>query len=568
MPNNLNTISDSLAPDRDRPVGVQTEPIIGFDPTPLDFARSIMLFGIALRKADDAWRNDRKLSRMMRHDEDVILAMGLREYTVTGLTWKIDPEDPDDPQQAAEADALEKSIKRIRNFRQFLGHLARAFWYGKTGAAMNYQNLDRAIVGKANKDPLDPSSATVEALVKTAPVAWMPIHADSIRHTPIGEEIIITNHFTKAFEPAPKQLVDDGIGAKLEPDQRSATVFNTWGIDAPELDLPETAERPYAGFGLRARLWYSWMNKQLISQQSRHFAERLARGQALVFYPSGSASAKTEAEEILKAMYSSFGTVVPWHTDIGENVIKILEPAGTGWQIFDKLEEMYAKKIQKAILHQELMTGTAPTGLGSGVAEAHESTFADVVRYDAEILAESLTHELIRPMTLVNFGSDAYHRFRFISPDEDDDPKDFIERARQAFDMGVAVSAREVYERGDIREPKPDEPTVGVGAGQRGLFDDLEGEDIGDLGDLTRDTLGTGDRMTQGEDIQDTALNGAQIAELRALAEAVASGGLPKDAAMAIAEASFSGVSNDQVKRIFASIKEGAIDEGSLNGVA
>lgn len=542
---------------------IETMPVLGFDPTPLDFARSIMLFGVALRKADDAWRNDRRLSRMMRHDEDVILAMGLREYTVTGLTWKIDPEDPDDPKQAAEAAAIEKAIRRIKHCRQFLGHLERAFWYGDTGAAMNYRILPKPIIGTAAQDPLNPESGSVQAKIHTAPVAWMPIHSDSIRYTPVGEPVIITNYLTKAFEPASKELVDDGIGAKLEPNQRASIVFNIWGIDAPELDLPETSERPYGGFGMRARIWYSWMNKQLISQQSRHFAERLARGQAQVYYHAGNKDGKTQAEAILKAMYSSFGAVIPWDNEIKEKIVNILEVTGTGWQIFDKLEEMYARKIQKAILHQELMTGTGltGTGMGSGVAEAHESTFAAVVRYDAEILGESLTHDLVRPMAMVNFQSEAFHRFRFISPDEDDDPAEFVERAQKAFDMGVAVSQREIYERGDLREPKPDEPTVGMGGGERGLFDDLDG-DIGDLGDITRDSIATG-----GEDIQDTALNGAQIAELRGLAESVATGTLPKDAAVAIAEAAFAGVSADQVMKIFESIQAGSIDEGTLNGV-
>lgn len=466
------------------------EPVLGFDPTPFDFARQIQIFGIALRKADDAFRRDRRLSRMMRHDEDVILAMQLREYTVTGLTWKIDPEDPDDPHQSAEAAAIEKAIRRIKHCRQFLGHLERAFWYGNTGAAMNYQMLPRPIIGVANADPLDPASEEVTAKVHTAPVDWIPIHSDSIRYTPVGEPVIVTNFITNAFDPAKKDLVEDGIGAKLEPNQRASVVFNVWGIDAPEFDLPETLERPYGGFGMRARLWYAWSNKQLIAQQSRHFAERLARGQLQAFYRSGNAQAKIEAEKILKAMFSSFAAVVPWDNEIKDKMISILEPTGTGWQIFEQLEKMHAQKIQKAILHQELVTGTGETGtgMGSNVAEVHESTFANVVRYDAEILSESLTHDLVRPMALVNFNSEAFHRFRFISPDEDDDPKEFIERARVAFEMGVPVSQREIHERGDIREPKPDEPTVGI-ASQPGLFDG-----IGDLGNASRNLLGV-DRM-------------------------------------------------------------------------
>jgi phage gp29-like protein len=69
-------------------------------------------------------------------------------------------------------------------------------------------------------------------------------------------------------------------------------------------------------------------------------------------------------------------------------------------QIQDKY---FGHRIKRYILGQTLTTEADATGLGSGVADAHKDTLAQIVRYDALNLEESLTHELVRIIQILNF---------------------------------------------------------------------------------------------------------------------------------------------------------------------
>jgi len=70
------------------------------------------------------------------------------------------------------------------------------------------------------------------------------------------------------------------------------------------------------------------------------------------------------------------------------------------------------------------------------------------------------------------------------------------------------------------------------------------------------------------EAVQDTALNGAQVSALLALAEAVAAGTLTPEAAKAIATASFPAVSEEVINRIFDNIEAGSVSEESIQAAA
>lgn len=413
----------------------------------------------ALAKADKAYRENRQLATMMRHDADVLMAMKIREYAVTGLEWHVEPEDPENAEHRAEAAALEAAVRRITRLRQMMGHLERAFWYGSTAVSLQYERHVEPVIGTALSDPTKPESDVVTSTIHYGPVGFLPIHADAMAWTKSGELVIRTHGFSNAFEPAPRVMTPDGYGVILTEPQRASVVVNKWGIEAPDFDDALTADRPFAGTGLRNWLWYDWMNKQHITQTGAHYAERLARGMAIAFYqgPEG----KAGAQELLKAMSAAYAATAPWDSEIKDAILKIVEPTGTGHQIFRELADIAAKRIIKAILHQELVTQTGPTGLGSGVAEAHQNTFDKVVDYDANCLEDSLTVDLLRPLQLINWGHVRNHRLCFTLEGDVEDADAKITRADTLLRNGVELAEQELREIGGFRTPAPGEKTVG-----------------------------------------------------------------------------------------------------------
>lgn len=442
--------------------------------TPADMMWSITV-GVSqiLYKADEAVRQNPALARMMKHDPDIILAMMVRQLAVSGLPWVIEPEDENDSTAAAQAAAIALAVERIPRLRQMLNHLSRAYWLGCSGVSLDYKRGD-PIVGEASIDQTDPDAATVAAEITVYPTAFSPVSGDSIMFDRVGNVAIRTGLWQEGgFGQAQRIISPQGPAALLDAGQRSSMVVNVWNIEAPDHDDPFTADRMYGGMGLRSLLWYAWFNKQLVQQAGRHYAERLARGTTVWFYQSGSEESKAQAEAGLAAMHSTYGVVYPFAEGMPPDPVKIYEAQGTGYQIFGDLEKREADKIIKAILYQELVTDTAPTGLGSGVADQHAKTFSMVVDYDAKCLEDALTSDLVRPMSLANFGEKAPRlRFRFVRPGETDDADSKIDRAEKLVRMGVELSVEELRKAGGYRKPGPNEETVG-GAEETDPVDDI-----------------------------------------------------------------------------------------------
>lgn len=447
----------------DDPQQTPPMPEMGFAIKPQDLTASqIFNLGRVLLISDRARRENRYLSRMMEHDPDIIAAMTIRRYAVTGLEWWIEAEDPEDPQKRARAKALELAWQRMRHPHQALDHLAKAFWYGQSGASLNYARYRRPLVVTVPTDEEDPKSTPVEAVAEFGPTGFMPIHGDSFLWTDTGEPCIRTNVMAGSFPADRRILTSEGYAIKLTANERAAMLINRWGLDAPEFEDIRTAARVFAGRGLRDLLWFGWFNKQGVEQGARFYVDRHAHGFFIWFFENGTPAQKSAAEAVLKDLYGgNFAATAPFPPE-GQEPFKFFEPTGTGWQIHMEMLKWDRERIVKAILCQELMTGTAPTGLGSGVAEAHKDTFEHVINYDARCLADTLTHDFCGPMARANWPEDdTTYRWVFADAQDRDDDDQRIERAKLLAGMGVELAERELRQIGGFRVPEPDEPTVG-----------------------------------------------------------------------------------------------------------
>jgi hypothetical protein len=442
-----------------------------------------------LLRSDRAFRQNRTLQAMMRQDTDILHAISVREGASSGLHWRLKPVDDDDLQHVARVDAMSNAIRKMPRFSQLRRDLAKAPWYGTAGVFLNYGTLKDAIQGYAEDQEARAAGAetveTAEAAVTIAPTSFTPLHADGIRFTAEGQPVLLISAASDIFPDKPRVATDGGRGIVIDDDLRPAFIFSSWNIDAPDPTDHYSGERVFAGHGLRSYLWDGWVRKQQLLQLADSYAERLSRGTVAVAH-DGSQQGEAAAQSVVDSLGQSTAVLVP--NTLAEaaggldKVLQVFEASGTGNQILRDMANDAAEALKLCILGQTLTTETAATGLGSGVADAHENTFAELIRFDTEVMDEALTRDLVGPMWRANFPDDPrVPEFISQNRETDDDPTDFIEMAERVVAMGVPVPHRDIRAKAGIREPNGDEPVTGSGGGAAPDVGDLGGR-LADLG--------------------------------------------------------------------------------------
>lgn len=115
-------------------------------------------------------------------------------------------------------------------------------------------------------------------------------------------------------------------------------------------------------------------------------------------YPSGDAKAKLALQTAFSKFYRLGGLTVSDNTTV-ELIAGAAAGDGTAWE---KLQNWAERQITIAILGQELSTGAAPTGMGSGVADLQGRVRDDITLMDSMALAETLTTDFAGSILRVN----------------------------------------------------------------------------------------------------------------------------------------------------------------------
>lgn len=432
---------------------------------------SVGVFSEYYAKADDAWRNDRRLAAMMDHDADLIRAIDHRTLSIAGQDWNITYDDKGNAELAARAAVVEKVIRQIPDLSQLLKHLASHWWFGSSACQFRYMRLPRPTTARVLMDnrgqPADSPGEgiiQVESSASVVPVSWTPIIGESVlfsRSDP-SQVGLLGNYYGRRGDGF--SYGTDGPVIVLTPEQRLTMVVATWGRTGPRYVEPYSAEHAFGGRGMRALLWYAWLIKQTFYQLMAYYAERFSKGQLMVFTGTGQ-NAEAVARSIIDAMFTGQGIVVPRDTaNPDAEVVKFFEPSGTG---FDQLREAWQSmrtQIVHAILHQSLTTEAGSTGLGSGLASEHRTTFNLVIEMDSRILADSLTRDLVSVIYKANFpGEEACPlSWRFGANEAEMRPDEVVDRALKLAQMGVPIAVEDLRRAAGFRTPREGEPVIGA----------------------------------------------------------------------------------------------------------
>lgn len=143
------------------------------------------------------------------------------------------------------------------------------------------------------------------------------------------------------------------------------------------------------------------------------------------------------------------------------NRIEMLDTRSAGeGEIYEKILERAGREMTLAILGQ-LLTSRGEKGGSHALGEVHNQVRWDLVESDAAALQETLTAQLLRPLTVLNLGEDhPVPRWEF----DLDKPRDLEALARTVktlSEAGLEIPARWAYEKFGIPEPSEGESVLG-----------------------------------------------------------------------------------------------------------
>lgn len=399
---------------------------------------------------DEATRDSRANAEKMRADCGVMECLEARQRATALLNWHIEPEDSKNPEQKAMAAALADIIGKTPRFTELRRVLLEALWYGRYATAMRYQ------------------PAMVKGQYRTTIRKWEPRNGDkivfryddgSLNHDDdqIGIRVNAAWHGARDYrDPKTGELIrkiqptEQGLVYWLSKwERRTVILHRHFCEDAPYHD-PQMAGR-INGVGIRDRIYWTWYAMVECLQRVVEYLDRAAFGIEVWPYQAGNPTSKTDTERAAKEAMGGGRTVilVPLPPDeMPERFMpQLIEPGLGGVEsTIDVIKTYFGHKIKRYILGQTLSSEADSTGMGSGVADAHMATFADIVEYDARNLEETITTDFLRVLQISNFPKSWRTNFDFRIDTESPNVREKMEAYSQAYQMGLKIKASEVYD--------------------------------------------------------------------------------------------------------------------------
>ena len=199
---------------------------------------------------------------------------------------------------------------------------------------------------------------------------------------------------------------------------RDQFIIHTHEVDDADYFEGEMAGAVH-GVGLRNWIYWAWWLRDEMLSWAVDFMKKIGTLGLLVFwYELGNKTAKSEAE--LNAKRASKDVALVMGRPSGRN-----RPPGASiisrahYEGVEALQRMiqdyFEHHMERLIVGQTLSAGTEGSGLGgTGVAKLHEDTKFQLLQFDADNLAETLTDDLVGPMLRLNVpNADFGIRFEF-----------------------------------------------------------------------------------------------------------------------------------------------------------
>jgi phage gp29-like protein len=194
------------------------------------------------------------------------------------------------------------------------------------------------------------------------------------------------------------------------------------------------------------------------------------------YFESGNADHQAAVEEWVNKQNGSAAMLFPVFRDQNNNPftkpVERFDVSSANPQFLQNLIVNYFDDLIKfTILHQSGTTSAIPGGLGSAVAEAHETTFDALVKMDALMLQDTYTSDLVGPWYRQNKPGIAPGKFEYNI--DTPNAQSMVETAQAVVSMGGSIPMEPILSAAGIPAatkgqtilggPQPSQPAA-VGA--------------------------------------------------------------------------------------------------------
>jgi len=434
----------------DPATGTQAPPNFGQQALPHIFTISAR-YGVSSRAyqwADEAMRHSPANAEAMRTECGIMECLEARQRATALLKSHLVPEDKKNARQKEMCAQLTAILERTSMFLDLRRALLEAIWYGRYATA--HQFAKERVAGKW----------------RTLMPYWEPRHGDklvfrfddrSYRFDPhqigirVGAGYQISLPFKDAWgnERRKIEATQYGLVYWFDKNERKTIAIHKHIIEDGPFNDPQRSGSIH-GVGVRDRIYWTWYGMQECLAHLLEYLERTALGIEIWRYPFGNPRAEAATKEAAINRVGGARSVVLVPVPPGENAdlygVEHIEPGLGGVDALTNIIQNYfAHKIKRYILGQTLTSEAEATGLGSGVADAHMATFADIVTYDARKLEETITKDIVTPLKEFNFPGEDDIQIRFVIDTESEESHEKLEAFEGAWNMGLKIKAEDIY---------------------------------------------------------------------------------------------------------------------------
>lgn len=415
----------------------------------------IGLAGRAYLNADEAMMHDPVNAERMKADCGITECLEARQRATALLKWQIEPE-IDSPDAKKLAEQMTTILNRTPRFMEMRRSLLEALWAGRAGIAGQFASKqvgdDRRIVSSR----------------------WEPRHGDKLlfryddgsgeyKADQVGIRVSTSFLSTQARSRKQVEYTSNGMGYFLNDFERKTFIVHKHMIEDGPYENPRLAGRIH-GVGIRSKIYWTWYAMVECMQRALEYLDRAAFGVELWRYPASNPKAKEKTQEAATRNVSGRNVVlVPSYPGDQAQMygVEHIEPGLAGVdRLLQVIKEFFQLKMKRYILGQTLTSEADATGLGSGVADAHLETFADIVEYDSINLQETLTEDFLRHLQVWNFPQSRNTYLLFKINFKETNVKERLDAIKAGWDMGLPIVMSELAQACGVTIPQPGDDVV------------------------------------------------------------------------------------------------------------
>jgi hypothetical protein len=415
------------------------------------------LAGRAYLNADEAMIHDPMNSERMKADCGITESLEARQRASALLNWHIEPEEENSPDAKELAKQMTTILKRTHKFMGMRYSALEAIWAGRSGIANQFASKE---VGNCRRIVCN---------------RWEPRHGDKLvfryddgsgKYDPdqVGIKVGSASLVGRGRSRSQVEYTSQGMVYWFNDYERKTFIVHKHIIEDGPFDQPRLAGRIH-GVGIRSRIYWTWYQMVECMQRALEYLDRAACGVELWRFPANNPIAKAKTEKAAKENVGGGRSIVLVPVFPGDQAdlygVEHLEPGLNGVdRLLQVIKDFFQMKIKRYIMGQTLTSEAEATGMGSGVADAHLATFADIVSFDSRNLEESMTEDFLRHLQIWNFPSSRRTYLRFVIDTESDNIKDKLNALKQTWDMGMPIRTSDLADAVGISVPQSNEDQV------------------------------------------------------------------------------------------------------------